>query len=482
MNKERDINIFIKEYSKEIEENNAAVFAGAGLSVPAGYVNWKELLKPLAEEIGLNVEKENDLISLAQFHCNEHGGTRGRINQLLINELNKKAQETENHRIFSRLPISTYWTTNADKLIEKSLESTGKNPDVKFTVNQLAITKPKRDAIVYKMHGDADHPDQAILIKDDYETYHLKMSPFITTLSGDLVSKTFLFIGFSFTDPNLDYILSRVRATYNKHQRQHYCFMKSVSNNEESEVDSEYKKRKQELFINDLKRFSIKTILIDSYTEITIILKRLEQIWRQKTVFISGSAYEYGDWSRHEAERFISKLSQTLVKSNYKIVSGFGLGVGSAVITGALEEIYINQRQSVNDKLIIKPFPQSDPQDTNLEGLWEKYRKDMISLAGTAIFVFGNKLLEKESQIIEARGVEREFEIALEKELNVIPVGATGYVAAKLWEKVINNFESYYSNSTTQLKEAFQRLNNQSSSSDSLISEILNIINLLRAG
>jgi hypothetical protein len=64
---------------------------------------------------------------------------------------------------------------------------------------------------VYKMHGDIDRPDEAILTKDDYESYHVKMQPFLNALSGDLISKTFLFLGFSFTDPNLDYILSRGR-------------------------------------------------------------------------------------------------------------------------------------------------------------------------------------------------------------------------------------------------------------------------------
>ncbi|MGH8557994.1 MAG: hypothetical protein ACRESZ_11140 [Methylococcales bacterium] len=50
MNKE--IELFIDPFVKEIEGNNAAIFAGAGLSTPAGYANWKELLKPLADEIG----------------------------------------------------------------------------------------------------------------------------------------------------------------------------------------------------------------------------------------------------------------------------------------------------------------------------------------------------------------------------------------------------------------------------------------------
>ena len=40
---------FVKEFIKALHENNAAVFAGAGLSSGAGCVNWKELLSDVAE-------------------------------------------------------------------------------------------------------------------------------------------------------------------------------------------------------------------------------------------------------------------------------------------------------------------------------------------------------------------------------------------------------------------------------------------------
>lgn len=51
----------IKEYTKAIREGSAAVFAGAGLSRASGYVNWKDLLRPLAKNIDLDVDKEKDL-------------------------------------------------------------------------------------------------------------------------------------------------------------------------------------------------------------------------------------------------------------------------------------------------------------------------------------------------------------------------------------------------------------------------------------
>ncbi len=34
------------------------IFAGAGLSIPSGYIDWKGLLKDFAGEVGLDIEKE----------------------------------------------------------------------------------------------------------------------------------------------------------------------------------------------------------------------------------------------------------------------------------------------------------------------------------------------------------------------------------------------------------------------------------------
>jgi len=41
-----------------------------------------------------------------------------------------------------------------------------------------------------------------------------------------------------------------------------------------------------------------------------------------------------------------------LLQKNYNIISGFGLGLGSFVITGALEEIYMNNRNINDDRLL----------------------------------------------------------------------------------------------------------------------------------
>lgn len=469
------IESFIKKFSKEIKEHNAAIFAGAGFSKSRGYVDWKELLEPLADEIGIDISKETDLVSLAQYYKNEKNN-RSEINNRILEEFSKEAEPDENHMILSRLPIKTYWTTNYDSLIEDALKASKKIVDVKYTVNQLSTTKPNRDAILYKMHGDKEHPSDTIILKEDYELYNTKYAPFITALSGDLISKTFLFIGFSFTDPNLDYILSRVRVNYGTNQRTHYSFVKKIKKEEyDSTADFEYLKRKQELFINDLKRYNIQALLIDDYSEITTILRKIEKSINEDSIFISGSAHDYGNWNEKDAQQFINDLSKNLIKQNKKIISGFGLGVGNFVITGALEQMYMKQNKINNDQLILRPFPQKTLPNQQIEELWSKYRNDMISLAGISIFIFGNKI-DKDGNIVDANGVYSEFEIAKEKGNLIIPIGSTGYVAKRIWEEVNSRFDEFYPSANDKLKQLFNKLNIENNS-ENLINTTIEFIN-----
>lgn len=431
----------VDNLSKEMAEGNLAIFAGAGFSQGAGFVNWKTLLKPIADELDLDIDKETDLVALAQYHSNANGDNRSKLDQMLVTEFSAKVKVTENHKILARLPIQTYWTTNYDKLIENALEGNEKVADVKHTVQQLATTKPKRDAVVYKMHGDVEHASKAVLIRDDYERYHVEMQPYITALSGDLIAKTFLFLGFSFTDPNLDYILSRVRIQYAKHQRQHYCILRKVSQGaDEDQADFEYRARKEDLFNQELLRFGIKAVYVDDFSEITAILQEIEHRHKRKTIFISGAAHDYSPWTETESEHFVYKLSKAISKEQYRVISGFGLGIGSAVISGVIEQTIMNGHRLDSDQLILRPFPQSQSGERTLKDLWTAYRRDMLAHAGIAIFLFGNKL-DPEGNVVLSGGMHEEFALAVASGVFVIPVGITGSMSADLWKEVMDGYD-----------------------------------------
>lgn len=473
-----DIKEFVRTYLKDMENSSAAIFAGAGLSRPSGYVDWKELLADVADDLGLDINEESDLIALAQYHVNEFGG-RHKINQILIDEFTRSVKKSENHKILSKLPIDTYWTTNYDQLIELSLEEAGKTVDKKITVESLANTIRDNDATVYKMHGDSSLPHEAVLTKDDYEGYDQKRELYSTALRGDLVSKTFLFIGFSFDDPNLSQVLSRIRILLNENQRTHYCFMKKINKDyyKGQEKKFQYESIKQELKIRDLKRYGIKVLLIDDYQEITTILKHLYIKIKRKNIFVSGSAVEYGSWKEAEAFNFSSQLSKSLIQNDYNIVSGFGLGIGSCIVSGALEELYSNQHKSIEKRLKSKPFPQSHSGSMSIKELWTNHRESMLTDVGIAIFIFGNKQDKETKEMIEANGMLEEFEIAIKKDVIPIPVGATGYMAETLWNRVMDDYEDIVG--IDEVKSFFEDLNDREKDSDELISLVRKIVRKL---
>jgi NAD-dependent SIR2 family protein deacetylase len=461
------IETFIKNYTKELLEDNAAIFAGAGLSVSCGYVNWKDLLRDIANELGLDIDKENDLVAIAQYHVNEKKN-RGQINQKIIEQFTAEAKRTDVHTTLARLPIKIFWTTNYDTLIEQALEENNKKIDIKIQISNLAYNVPKRDAMVYKMHGDISLPAEAVITKDDYEMYNMTRQLFTTALQGDLVTKTFLFIGFSFEDPNLSYILSRIRILIGENKRTHYAFLKKVNRSSfSSDAEYEYAKTKQKLMIDDLQRYAIEAVMLDNYDEISTILGEIERKLNIRNVFISGSADQYGDWSQDLAVKLIQELTKQLILNECKIFSGFGLGVGSFVINSAIQTINEKKHRHYDDYIEINPFP-FQLTDDERQKFNKAYRDRILSSCGIAIFLFGNK--RKDGQPVVADGVLEEFRIAIERGLCVIPIGSTGYAALELSKEVGKNLANY-----NYLKNDFETLQS-SKNINNIINAVISII------
>ena len=416
----------IREIEKAIKGNELGAFIGAGLSIPAGFRSWKELLRKPAEEIGLDVEKENDLVSLAQYYSNSKKRTS--VDDLIKDQFSQLVKPTENHRLLSQLPISTFWTTNYDKLIEKALEDNMKNPYVKTKDEQLRGTNHNFDAIVYKLHGDVETPEDAVITRSDYEEFgYNKRKLFREVLEGDLLTKTFLFLGFSFEDPNFNYVIGRLRVLLNeKNTRKHYCIMKRIQDTDE---DCEYKKARQELQIEDLNRYGIFTCLVNDYNEITKILNTLVDRYRRKTIFISGSADNYGGFSEEEGRIFLHTLSMRLSENGYHIVNGYGKGVGEFVLNG-VADYCLTHKSKINEFLTLMPFPQNSSLGIDLDKLYKENREQMIENCGIAIFLFGNK----EAEDI-AGGVMDEYELSKEHGLVCLPIEYTGGASKEIYDQ-----------------------------------------------
>lgn len=369
---------YLDRIVEEMKSGHLAIFAGAGLSINSGYGDWKSLLKPIGRQLGLNLNM--DLTAMAQYYENEFG--RDELNCRIISEFGKKPENNDNLNILASLPIKCYWTTNYDSLIEDTLRAEGKVVDVIIEQLQYKYHAPNSDVVVYKMHGDKTLPDKAVLTKNDYENYDNDRLLFSQRLTMDLITNTFLFIGFSFSDPNLDRIISLVRRNLNgAAPKNHYCFMRSVNINdylkpeepitEEVKIQFEQDRNYQELRIRDMRRYGIQTILVDEFGQITLMLKYIRTKYKLDSVFISGGLdtskkeFDYGSFQKKEAgfalgkaERFIMQLASRLIENDYKIVTGFGAGIGNFVVSGAYMQQKDGKRRVdwINDRVYIQPM------------------------------------------------------------------------------------------------------------------------------
>ncbi len=167
---------------------------------------------------------------------------------------------------------------------------------------------------------------------------------------------------------------------------------------------------------------------------------------------------------------------------DYKIVSGYGRGIGSAVIKGVLNYVTSEPKFKLEDCLTLRPFTR-EVEAKNKEEVYNAYRRDMISFAGIAIFLFGNKKASADSEddpqaklpYQPATGVETEFNIAFGKELRLLPVGATGFTAETLWNQMVLKYEKYHPSEELPLEE-LKKLGDKNLSPQELIKELLTLL------
>lgn len=447
-----DVNTFVRNYANAIIDGEAAVFVGAGVSMASGFPNWGKLVEPLAREIGLDVNRESDYIALAQYFVNSRKSRWG-IEHLIREEFAKSLPPSDDLKKLARMPIDTYWTTNYDPLIETALRGQGKSCDSVDSEKELSSLVPMSDAVVYKMHGDARHPNSCVITKDDYEAYSTTHELFISHLKTALTSKTFLYVGYSFGDPNFEAVLARIRQVLNGSMRTHYYLTKKVKRGKLSKKEFEYKKKQQRMFLDDLARYGIQAVLLDSYNDISRTLDRVAALVKRNTVFISGSAAEYGHKWNKNAVSLVYKLTSSLLDKGFRIVVGHGTGVGSYVISTAITEL---SPQEFDKRLVIRAIPHEEKiLNKKYDRMMSEYRRDMTERAGVGIFLFGNK--RRGGKIVKADGVLDEYELLRKQGKTVIPIPSTGFAAKKIYkmERKAGRFGSDVERTLRRLNEEY---------------------------
>jgi Sir2- and TIR-associating SLOG family/SIR2-like domain len=442
---------FVEEWSAKLARGAASAFVGAGTSMGAGYPSWRALLRTIAAELELDIDQEHDLAAVAQHYVNRNG-SRSRLTQVIANQFPRKPVPPV-LRLLARLPLRQVWTTNWDELIENAFTEMRRDPDIKERPDDLTYEPVGADVVVYKMHGSVRHLGDVVLATDDFELYRIKREAFLRILAGHLISTSFLFIGVSFTDPNLGHLLAGIREMYERyapkgHGQPHYAILRTPQEADfrgQDNADARFKTAavRHKLFVEDLKRYNIHCVPVDRHEEAEAILTAVEQRIAMRAVFVSGSLAE-GALPPDDAAyvRAVAReVGKAVADSGKRLVSGYGLGIGDQVLSGMLVAGWLDASSNLDKRITIRPFPQTVPADVDRTIFNRRYREDLVALAGTCIVVCGIRAKKDEAGFENAPGVKQEVEIATSLGRHVVPIGATYGAAAELWKDVSGHLD-----------------------------------------
>lgn len=332
------------------------------------------------------------------------------------------------------MPITQYWTTNYDALIEDTFEY--RNIKSIVYADEKDLTKKQGDSkvFIYKMHGTYTNPNKAIITKTDYEKYFSTHEMFLAHFKTSLSAKTFLFIGYSFSDINISYVLSRMKNIYKVYRRDHYwIFEKPKQEVKETNDEFKYKKRKYQLFKSDIVKYGINIIEVNSYDDINGILENIRKQVNKKNVLISG-AIEKDSVNYQIVCDLAEKLSKRLIVEGYRIFTGFGKDIGSYVINGAFEGC-TEKGYGFNENVRVFPFPYNV--NLTVEKRKEQYtklRNNMIAPTCKMIVLCGQKY-DKSNNLIDSPGVIEEYEISKNQGNQLVPIFASGGAAKTIAQK-----------------------------------------------
>ncbi|MCP3142015.1 SIR2 family protein [Pyxidicoccus xibeiensis] len=201
---------------KEYGEGRLIPFLGAGFSKPLNLPDWGELIADMARRLGF----EPDLFTLhgdfdqlagyfeevGDFEYLVHEMTRG-FNSL-ESEKSRKASRT--HQALAALRWHTLYTTNFDFHVEGALKDAGRPVNVLASFADFQGPRLVGGCDVIKFHGTLEKRNTIVLTEKAFFDRMTLEAPADQRLRADLLSHSFLFIGYSFSDTNIRYIWHRM--------------------------------------------------------------------------------------------------------------------------------------------------------------------------------------------------------------------------------------------------------------------------------
>lgn len=188
---------------------NASVMVGAGFSRNAdmdetvSMKDWNSLAKIFFQKLYSRTPTGEDLafktpMRLASLVETSFGRTE--LDKMIYESLpDERISPGEIHKAFLNLNWKDVFTTNYDRLLEKTAIDTERHYNIVTNKETLIYTQSPR---IIKLHGSFPDIHPFIMTEEDYRIYPSKYPEFVNSVRQALIENVFCLIGFSGDDPN----------------------------------------------------------------------------------------------------------------------------------------------------------------------------------------------------------------------------------------------------------------------------------------
>ena len=407
-------------YMNQLSISSISVFVGAGLSKPCGMPDWSELVKSCADDIGLDMKSE-PYPRILQYSLGKKASYSIFCENL--KQQQNKCQPQVAQRLIARLGLPRIWTTNYDGLLEQAYADECIPYQIVAEDKDLYFLNYQHNRII-KMHGSltSEKTTDIVLLESEYENFALHRKGILHLLENEIRTKSILYLGFSFDDPNIRRIVSSI---WNVEQPGHPSFLFTVPPVEEAE------KIRYKCWKDDLERYNIIVVELDEYSQINAFLYEMLEKRFGKTVLLIGKR---DDDDYHD---YAYQIGYQLAKAGYKIHSGGGPHVAQSIASGAWD--YLSQEKIALDDKVVFYY--------RYHGGSTNPKKGQIIYCGETRSEVRQKMITSDKICLligdkppSENGIQEEINIAYKKGARLLAVGSSGALAKKNWETELPNY------------------------------------------
>ena len=217
----------IRFLAEELEKGKLVVFVGAGVSKNSGLPKWEELIKDYADYRGIKEFTSKQFLTIPEEVFERYGSLK--YYEIAEKRFLGKYVPNSIHRILKKMKLTYIITTNYDTLIEdeiKNLQIVSKDEDLPYT---------NSNRMLIKMHGDFENKN-IVLKKSDYDNYEKNFQLISTLVKGLFTTNTVLFIGYSYSDTNVQQIMNWIKEILKEKTRK--AFLVEFTNEDSKEEEN----------------------------------------------------------------------------------------------------------------------------------------------------------------------------------------------------------------------------------------------------